>query len=272
MSTTNKTNKGQKRSVNQSSSPATTPSLLSNYKFWLASCLIIVVISFAIQRQTIDKTNKTATEKERLFTSDELRTYTKDELYLAILGHVFNVSSAPRFYSSTGGYKFYTGRDASRSFHTGKSTEEDLTDDLTGLNDEAVASVYDWLAFYQKQYPQIGKLIGRYFDANGAPTKHFQNVLVSVDHMKKKEEEKATFEQKWPPCNSEWSHDTGRRVWCTDKSGGVQRTWIGFPRRYFDSSLKTERCVCVQNSDKQDGRFKEYDNCLSTSNECRLPD
>ena len=67
-------------------------------------------------------------QKERLFTADELQSYTKDELYLAILGtkksyenlfeklkisinigHVFNVSSAPRFYSSTGSYKFYTG-------------------------------------------------------------------------------------------------------------------------------------------------------------------
>ncbi len=50
----------------------------------------------------------------------------------------------------------YLGRDASRSFHTGKTSNEDLTDDLTGLTDEAIAGVHYWLTFYQKQYPQIG--------------------------------------------------------------------------------------------------------------------
>ncbi|UJR26163.1 hypothetical protein I4U23_007507 [Adineta vaga] len=272
-STINKPDKGQKESVNQPlPSLSSTSSFLSNYKFWLVSCILILVISFFLQRQSVDKNNQIDTKKERLFTHDELGTYTKDQLYLAILGHVFDVSSAPRFYSSTGSYKFYTGRDASRSFHTGKSSEEDLVDDLTGLNDEAISSIYDWLTFYQKQYPQIGKLIGRYFDVNGIPTKHFHNVLTSVNLMKKKEEEKTSFEQKWPPCNSEWSHDTGRRVWCTEKSGGIERTWIGFPRRYFDSLVKAERCVCIQNSDQQDGRFKQYTDCPSTSYECRLPD
>jgi len=48
------------------------------------------------------------------------------------------------------------GRDASRSFHTGGTTSEDLTDDLTGLSDEAIAAVHHWLTFYQKTYPQIG--------------------------------------------------------------------------------------------------------------------
>jgi hypothetical protein len=88
------------------------------------SFALIVLISFVVQRQFINKTNQI--QKERLFTADELQTYTKDELYLAVLGkinsnlikkinilihigHVFNVSSAPKFYSSTGSYKFYTG-------------------------------------------------------------------------------------------------------------------------------------------------------------------
>ena len=48
------------------------------------------------------------------------------------------------------------GRDASRSFHTGGTSPEDLTDDLTGLTDEAMAGVYGWLTFYKKQYPPIG--------------------------------------------------------------------------------------------------------------------
>jgi hypothetical protein len=52
----------------------------------------------------------------------------------------------------------YLGRDASRSFHTGKTSNEDLIDDLTGFNDEEIAGIYQWLTFYQKQYSQIGIL------------------------------------------------------------------------------------------------------------------
>ncbi|CAF3335137.1 unnamed protein product [Rotaria sp. Silwood1] len=207
-------------------------SFVCSYKWWLASFIFVIIISFVVQRQRIDEENPI--KKERLFTVDELQSYTKDELYLAILG-----------------------RDASRGFHTGGTSAEDLTDDLTGLTDEDIAGVY-------------GKLIGRYFDTNGTPTKHFSNVLISVNNMKKKNEEKARFEQQWPPCNSEWSHDAGKRVWCTEKSGGIERTWIGVPRRYFDSSTKTERCVCVQNSDEQNGRFKQYKDCLPTSTECKI--
>ena len=32
---------------------------------------------------------------------------------------------------------------------------------------------------------EIGKLIGRYFDANGTPTEHFHNVLLAVNRMRK---------------------------------------------------------------------------------------
>jgi hypothetical protein len=48
------------------------------------SFALIVLISFVVQRQFINKTNQI--QKERLFTADELQTYTKDELYLAVLG------------------------------------------------------------------------------------------------------------------------------------------------------------------------------------------
>ncbi|CAF3357796.1 unnamed protein product [Rotaria socialis] len=271
MSTIGKNNKKPDESVNQSSS--SNQSSFSNYKWWLASFVLIIIISFIGQRQiNNDNNNNSNIKSERLFTLDELQTFTKDELYLAILGHVFNVTSAPRFYSSTGSYKFYTGRDASRSFHTGGTSSEDLTDDLTGLTDEDIAGVYGWLTFYKKQYPQIGKLIGRYFDSNGELTEHFNNVLTSVNIIEKEKEEKARFEKQWPPCNSEWSHDAGRRVWCTEKSGGIERTWTGVPRRAYDSATKTERCVCVQNTNEQNGRFKQYKDCSPTSVECKILD
>lgn len=55
-------------------------------------------------------------------------------------------------------------------------------------------------------------------------------------------------------------------------SGGIERSWIGVPRRYFDSSTKLERCVCVENANERDGRFKEYKDCSPTSSECQIFD
>lgn len=53
-------------------------------------------------------------------------------------------------------------------------------------------------------------------------------------------------------------------------SGGIERSWIGVPRRYFDSSTKVERCVCVEKPNEQDGRFKLYKDCSPSSSECQI--
>jgi hypothetical protein len=55
-------------------------------------------------------------------------------------------------------------------------------------------------------------------------------------------------------------------------SGGIERTWVGVPRRYFDSLKKVERCVCIETIDLQDGRFRQYKDCSPTSTECRISD
>lgn len=55
-----------------------------SYKGWLVSFVLIVIIAFIAQRRVVNEDNQIKTE--RLFTIDELQSYTKDELYLAILG------------------------------------------------------------------------------------------------------------------------------------------------------------------------------------------
>ena len=40
---------------------------------------------------------------------------------------------------------------------------------------------------------------------------------------------------------------TGQRVWCTKKSGGIQRSWVGVPRKLFFPG-RTERCACVKDT------------------------
>ena len=79
----------------------------------------------------------------------------------------------------------------------------------------------------------MGKLAGRYFNLDGSPTPYYRQLqewmLGAKNDAQSVENEKKIF----PPCNSEWNADTGQRVWCTKKSGGIQRDWVGVPRKLF---------------------------------------
>jgi predicted heme/steroid binding protein len=55
-------------------------------------------------------------------------------LYLAINGTIFDVSSNRRMYGPGGGYQFFAGTDAARSFVTG-CFAEDRTADMRGVED-----------------------------------------------------------------------------------------------------------------------------------------
>lgn len=163
------------------------------------------------------------------------------------IGHVFNVSSAPRFYSSTGGYKFYTGmteliggfliNDICPNLPAEMSREVTAGDNISILFDrinlfrsgcfskfpygwnirwrfnrwsnwirgwrtswntslvdilsKAIFTNWYWNLFSIDRWnfffflSEIGKLIGRYFDTNGAPTEHFHHILLAVNRMKK---------------------------------------------------------------------------------------
>lgn len=48
------------------------------------SIALVILISYVIRQRSIEE--KKPIINERLFTTDELQSYTKDELYLAILG------------------------------------------------------------------------------------------------------------------------------------------------------------------------------------------
>lgn len=53
----------------------------------------------------------------------------------------------------------FSGRDASRAFVTGDFTAAGLTDDVSDLSPSQIVALYDWLAFYQKDYTPVGKIL-----------------------------------------------------------------------------------------------------------------
>ncbi|KPP70473.1 neuferricin precursor-like [Scleropages formosus] len=213
----------------------------------------------------------------RLMSEDELRRYRGEPgspgLYLSLLGHVFDVSKGQKHYGPGGGYHFFAGRDASRAFVSGDFTETGLTDDVSDLSPAEVVTLYDWLAFYQRDYKPVGRLVGRYYSDTGQPTEYLRHVEATLAEGLKLKAQAEAESKLFPSCNSEWSASAGGRVWCSTQSGGVHRNWVGVPRMLFSPGSASSRCVCVQSSDplKLDNpNLREYEGCPPLAESCTI--
>lgn len=218
-----------------------------------------------------------ADDSDRLLSLEELAVYDGREdskgLYVAILGRVFNVEKGRKHYGPGGGYSFFAGRDASRAFVTGDFTDAGLTDDVLDLSPSQIVALYDWLTFYQKDYTPVGKLVGRFYSENGKPTDVLQQVEASLAQgleLKARAEEENKI---YPACNSEWNSERGGRVWCSTKSGGVDRDWSGVPRMLFSPGSGSTRCVCVRPDDPKQSsnpNLQEYKDCSPQAESCAV--
>lgn len=61
----------------------------------------------------------------------------------------------------------------------------------------------------------LGKLIGSYYDENGAITAYGKLVKKLIKKAEKEDENEQLEKIKFPPCNIEWEAESGTRVWCT---------------------------------------------------------
>lgn len=186
------------------------------------------------------------------------------------MGRVFDVERGRRHYGPGGSYNIFAGRDASTSFITGKfevDTDEALDDVLT-LSGPNLLALWNWKEFYEKDYPFVGKLVGRHYDDKGRETAYYGQVVAEVGKAEadrlREERERAEF----PPCNTEWSAETGSTFWCSEKSGGIERDWVGVPRRQFKPGGTDFNCVCVHESKRQAPNLKEFEDCDPESTRC----
>lgn len=212
----------------------------------------------------------------RLLCSRELSLYDGREgskgLYLAILGQVFDVHKGHKHYGPGGAYHFMAGRDASLAFVTGDFTESGLTDDVSSLSPLQVMALYDWLAFYQREYQFAGLLIGRFYSETGQPTEALLQVEASLAEGRRIKAQSEADKVRFPACNTEWSAARGGRVWCSTKSGGVERGWTGVPRKIFSPGSSSVRCVCVKDPSaaQEDPNLQKYDGCPAHAESCSV--
>nr|CAG4650342.1 EOG090X0A5G [Sida crystallina] len=211
--------------------------------------------------------------EERIFTAEELSSFKGDNggpIYLAMLGQVFDVSRGVEYYAPGGGYAFFSGIDGSRAFVTGEFTPEGLIDDITGLSDQDYLGLKEWTEFYAKDYKYIGKLHGRYYDAEGRPTEYWHQVQQWISTAESKKVEEDQFREKYPQCNVEYKPETGSRVWCSKSSGGIHRDWVGVPRTLRSVAANNIRCACVDQEDLDDPLLSTYPDCPQDATSCKL--
>lgn len=212
----------------------------------------------------------------RLLSISELSLYDGEEgskgLYLAILGQVFDVQKGQRHYGPGGAYHFMTGKDASLAFITGDFTERGISDDVSGLSPLQVLALYDWLAFYQRDYQAVGLLMGRFYSATGKPTEALLQAQASLAEGQRIKAQSEAEKLRFPACNSQWSAASGGRVWCSTRSGGVERSWTGVPRRLFSPGSSGVRCVCVEDPSaaEEDPNLQKYDGCPPHADSCSV--
>uniref|UniRef100_W8BNQ9 Neuferricin n=1 Tax=Ceratitis capitata TaxID=7213 RepID=W8BNQ9_CERCA len=219
--------------------------------------------------------DETQTPGERLFTRDDLAKFNGENnapIYLAILGHVFDVTKGRKHYGPGCAYNFFVGRDASVSFVSGEfeNYEDDKADDVVSLRPNDLISLENWQQFYNKDYTYVGKLIGRFYNGRGEPTTYYHKYKMLVQQAKLAKTQAEQLREIYPDCNIEWSVDRGSHVWCTRTSGGKERNWVGYPRQLFEIGANNFRCACVQEKDLDttEVMLKEYENCDTLSHEC----
>nr|CAG4648782.1 EOG090X0A5G [Polyphemus pediculus] len=225
-------------------------------------------------QQTQQEDSKDEPIEERLFTKEELAKYKGENgspIYLALMGKVYDVSRGKDFYGPGGGYSFFTGLDGTRAFVSGEFTPTGLIDDISGLEEGDYLGINEWVNFYAKDYPYVGKVQGSFYDAEGNPTEYLATALKWLAAAVYSKEEDDLFKEKYPMCNIDYKPDEGTTVWCSKSSGGVNRDWVGLPRSLYSATdSKIVRCACVQEKDLSDPLLKEYPDCANDSITCKL--
>uniref|UniRef100_A0A6B2ED60 Putative heme/steroid binding protein n=1 Tax=Phlebotomus kandelakii TaxID=1109342 RepID=A0A6B2ED60_9DIPT len=256
-------------------------------KISLLQCVMVIVAAVAIWRPIwlkdfckehivsylFAKSLAKGSPGEGLFTIEELSKYTgangSKGLYIAIMGTVYDVEKGRKHYGPGGAYHFFAGRDATTSFITGEFEQvtADL-DDVLQLAPRDLLSVIQWQEFYNKEYKQVGKLIGRFYDSGGGRTKYFGYVEAKIQEAREEQKLSEKVKEEFPACNTEWSADRGTTFWCTTRSGGKERDWVGVPRKYYEAGRSEYRCACIHPDRLDSANLKEFPGCEPTADKC----
>lgn len=128
-------------------------------------------------------------ETLRMITMEELAFHDGNQtetMWLSILSKVYDVSAAPEYYSPTGSYRVFVGRDANVPFITGNFSPEEAQKSLLELENHQIFALDHWSKFYddEEKYPFVGLLIGDLYDKDGYITETMRKVQEKLNAAK----------------------------------------------------------------------------------------
>ncbi|VDK20605.1 unnamed protein product [Taenia asiatica] len=185
--------------------------------------------------------------------------------HLAILGHVFDVSSNQQIYGPNGIYAFLTGRDATRML-----VSEDMQDSgleayaLDGLTSAQLYELGDWLKLYTRKYPCMGYIPSVY----RSPMGDASDLLIELQKAwNKRSPESLDFSELLPPCSSFFDGKILRltcNLYVSDTSEEL------YPRQLLEPEKAKMRCACVPKSHLTHPRLRLYPGCSDITNQCLI--
>ena len=115
------------------------------------------------------------------------------EIWLSIIGDVFDVTTGEDFYGKGRSYGAFAGRDASVPFVTGVFTAEEAQKSADVISMKELGGLLEWHTFYEthKEYSFVGRLIDpRYYDEKGQPTPDLESLQGRLETVKAEQEAK----------------------------------------------------------------------------------
>lgn len=170
-------------------------------KWCLLNCLLLGCVALVVVRGDDNATPATAvaedyTKGARVISQNELALHNgrdTPELWLSILGEVYDVTRGAQYYGAGASYSVFVGRDGSAAFVTGNFTAEGAEAALVdALTDNQLYQLDTWKDFYAKEdkYPFVGVLHGNFYDENGNPTPELERVRRAAAEGKILQEER----------------------------------------------------------------------------------
>ncbi|KAL3900790.1 MAG: hypothetical protein SGCHY_001099 [Lobulomycetales sp.] len=149
--------------------PKSSSALGSVLSFLIALIVITLATSYLVTDtltfgRKVPNWRKYIPRAEKTFTVSELAEYDGTDpskpIYLSLRGKVYDVTAGKDYYGPKGGYSFFAGRDATRSFITG-CFKTHLTHDLRGLSDAELKGLDQWTSMYadSEKYFYVGKVL-----------------------------------------------------------------------------------------------------------------
>ncbi len=179
------------------------------YFIWCLQILILSILSgpsLSDRPRGSDTCESTSDEKEckseniddnypskavRVVTQEELGSKNGEddsEIWLSVLGEVFDVTEGRSFYGKGMSYSGLAGTDCTICYVSGIFTAEEAAKHTDELTDAMIPGVVEWLGFYgsHTSYKFIGYLVDpRFYDEKGEPTENLVGLRKRISSLKK---------------------------------------------------------------------------------------